>query len=189
VKKGELVLQKYANLICNLPERKRNSVMVQLVYPQQDTPLSKLASVLAALPNDVQMRLATNSLVAKRGDSFIKQSAEVLIWRGRIAQIPSMSPMEKKALWSALAPALGWLGTKALPWLGGQAGNIGKWLGGGGGTGGVMGQAGNWLSGSAAQKMTGWGRQAARKGLDVATQVAAMQPGMTPSGPDLAAGI
>jgi len=171
-----MVLQKYASLICGLPERKRNAVMAQLVYPAQETPLSKMASVLAALPNDAQMRLATNALTSKRGDSFVKQSAEIMIWRNRIAQIPNMTPMEKKAMWSALAPALGWLGQKALPWLGRQAGNVGKWLGGGGGEGGVLGQAGNWLGGAAANKMTGWGTQAAQKGLDYATQVAANQP-------------
>jgi hypothetical protein len=173
VKKSELVLQKYASLICSLPERKRNAVMAQLVYPTQDTPLSKMASVLAALPDNVQIKLATLAITSKRSGSFIKQSAEVMLWREKIAQIPNMTKLEKRAFWNLLAPAAGWIGRDALPWLGKQVGSVGKWLGGG--KGGILGNAGQWLGGDASKYMSGLGKDFAGRGLEGAIATAAGQ--------------
>jgi hypothetical protein len=110
-KKGELVLQKYASLICNLPDRKRDLVAAQLLYPATEkTAAQKLARVLSSLPVKKQMKLAAAMLTSKEG-SFVKQSAEVMVWRRQIDRLSRMLPIEKKAFWgsffkTAALPAL-----------------------------------------------------------------------------------
>jgi hypothetical protein len=101
-KKGELVLQKYASLICNLPERKRDLVAAQLLYPATEkTAAQKLASALASLPVKKQVKLAAAMLTSKTG-SFVKQSAEVMVWQRQINRLPQMLPIEKTAFWGSI---------------------------------------------------------------------------------------
>lgn len=139
-KKSELVLNKYSSLICNLPARKRDLVTAQLLYPATEkTAEQKLARALASLPVKKQMKLAVAMLTSKEG-SFVKQSAEVMIWRRQINRLPQMLPIEKCAFWS------GFFKVAALPLIaaaGSALAKIGPWL-----WGGIKGAA-PWMAGSA----------------------------------------
>jgi hypothetical protein len=139
-KKSELVLTKYSSLICNLPVRKRDLVTAQLLYPATEkTAEYKLARALSSLPVKKQMKLAVSMLTSKEG-SFVKQSAEVMIWRRQINRLPQTLPIEKCAFWSGfikvsfpLAAAALWTAKNILPSVALSAA-MGGFSGGGGAT-------------------------------------------------------
>ena len=119
-KRGEAILRKYAGLLCNLPTSKGDIVTAQLLYRDTNVKYAnkRLVNLFAALPTDKQMKLAAYVVTSKHG-SFVKQAAEVTLWKHQIDKLPNMSKTEKQAFWS------GFIKTAWLPLAVGAA----KWIG------------------------------------------------------------
>lgn len=135
-KRSELILQKYAGLICSLPDRKRDLVTAQLLYGSTTkTAEQRLIRFFASLPNEKQMKLAAALLVNKK-EPFTKQAAEVMLWRRQIERIPQMLPIEKRAFWSGFIKTAGPLAAipflgKVIPWLWGGIKSVAPAMAGG----------------------------------------------------------